>query len=49
MQSLGELAAKVRTVHTWKDLILPEPTLGHLRQITDAIRHKRVVYEDWGF
>src|SRR5262249_21969440 len=48
-QSLGELAAKVRTLHTWKDLVLPASTLDHLRQITDAIRYRGVVYEDWGF
>jgi AAA+ superfamily predicted ATPase len=47
--SLGQLAAKVRLAHGWRDLVLPAATLRHLKQITAAVRHRRRVYEDWGF
>lgn len=48
-QSLGSLAVKVRTIHQWEDLVLPAVTLGRLREITAAIKHRHIVYSDWGF
>jgi len=48
-QSVGNLAVKVRTIHTWEDLVLPAGTLGRLKEITSAIKHRHVVYSDWGF
>jgi SpoVK/Ycf46/Vps4 family AAA+-type ATPase len=48
-QSLGNLAVKVRTIHTWEDLVLPALTLRRLREIAAAIKHRHVVYSDWGF
>jgi DNA polymerase III delta prime subunit len=48
-QSLGTLATKVKTIHTWKDLILPRLTLQRVKEITAAIRYRHVVYSEWGF
>jgi SpoVK/Ycf46/Vps4 family AAA+-type ATPase len=48
-QSLGNLAVKVRTIHTWGDLVLPAVTLRRLKEIAAAIKHRHVVYSDWGF
>ncbi len=48
-QSLGSLAKKVKTMHTWDDLILPRPTLQRVKEITAAIRHRHIVYSEWGF
>jgi len=48
-QSLGNLAVKVRTIHTWEDLVLPGLTLRWLKEIAAAIKHRHVVYSDWGF
>ena len=48
-QSLGSLAVKVKTIHTWDDLILPRSTLQRVKEITAAIRHRHVVYSEWGF
>jgi hypothetical protein len=48
-QSLGALATKVKTIHSWGDLILPRPTLQRVKEITAAIRHRHVVYSEWGF
>ena len=48
-QSLGNLAVKVKTVHTWPDVILPAATLQRVKEITAAIKHRHLVYGDWGF
>ena len=48
-QSLGSLAVKVKTIHSWDDLILPRLTLQRVKEITAAIRHRHVVYSEWGF
>ena len=47
--SLGRLAVKVKLIHTWQDLILPSVTLARVQEIANAIRHRHVVYSEWGF
>jgi hypothetical protein len=41
----------VRTVPscTWADLILPRDHLAQLRELTARYRHRRTVYDQWGF
>ncbi len=46
---LGRLAPKVQLVHTWNDLVLPDATLRQVRETASAIRHRHVVYAEWGF
>ncbi len=48
-QSLGNLAQKVRSVHTWDDLVLPRLTLQRVKEIAFAIQSRHIVYSDWGF
>jgi ATP-dependent 26S proteasome regulatory subunit len=48
-QSLGNLALKVRSRHTWEDLILPRLTLQRVKEIAAAIKNRHIVYSDWGF
>ena len=48
-QSLGSLAVKVKTIHGWDDLVLPRVTLQRVKEIAAAIRHRHVVYSEWGF
>lgn len=48
-QSLGNLAAKVATIHTWNDLVLPPATLRRVKEVTAAIKDRYVVYSEWGF
>ena len=48
-QSLGNLAAKVKTIHTWEDLVLPRVTLQRVREIAAAIKYRHIVYSTWGF
>ncbi len=48
-QSLGRLTMKVKTIHTWDDLILPNGTMKRVREVTAAIKYRHVVYSEWGF
>jgi DNA polymerase III delta prime subunit len=48
-QGLGRLAAKVRLIHTWDDLVLPPATLRRVREVVAAARHQELVYSGWGF
>ncbi len=48
-QALDRLASKVKQAHDWTDLVLPPATLGRLLELAAAIRHRHVVYDDWGF
>jgi hypothetical protein len=47
--SLGTLATKVKTLHGWDDLVLPRSALQRVQEIAAAIRHRHVVYSEWGF
>lgn len=46
---LGELARKLPGKHRWADLILPSSVVAQLAEICLRLRHRRRVYEDWGF
>jgi DNA polymerase III delta prime subunit len=48
-QSLGNLAVKVKTIHTWEDLILPRVTSQRVKEIAAAIKYRHIVYSEWGF
>ena len=48
-QNLGKLAVRVRSTHSWKDLVLPAYTLRHIKEISSAIRFRHLVYSNWGF
>jgi winged helix domain-containing protein/ATPase family protein associated with various cellular activities (AAA) len=48
-QALGNLAVKVRLVHDWSDLVLPAATEQRVREVAAAIKHRHVVYSEWGF
>lgn len=45
--SLGSLARRVSTPFTYDDLILPDVTKSHVREIASAIKFKGLVYNDW--
>jgi AAA+ superfamily predicted ATPase len=48
-QSLGRLALKIDCPYQWADLVLPAPTLQRLREFAAAVRHRHVVFGEWGF
>ena len=48
----GELslfADRIVPSHTWDDLVLPADQQTLVREITARARHRRQVYDDWGF
>ena len=48
-ERVGALATRVAATHGWDDLVLPTATFASLQQLTDAIRHRHIVYADWDF
>ena len=48
LSSLGPLATRTSTSLRWSDLVLPAVTIAALREVTDAIRHRTTVFDDWG-
>lgn len=46
---LDALATRIDPRATWDDLVLPDDELQQLRAIADQVRHRSVVYDDWGF
>ena len=47
--SLGSLAVKVEPIHRFEDLVLPASTVDRIKDLTDAIRNRHIVYSEWGF
>jgi len=47
--ALGQLAARVESVATWEDLVVPDATRALLREVADHVRHRGTVYDQWGF
>ncbi len=46
---LAQLARKVVSPFGWSDLVLPDVQKGLLRAIESQVRHRHIVYEQWGF
>lgn len=46
---LDKLAVRIRPRRSWTELVLPEEPLGQVRDVIDRYRHRRQVYEQWGF
>lgn len=46
---LDNLAQRIDTKATWDDIVLPSEEMGLLGQITDQVKQRRQVYENWGF
>ena len=46
---LSGLGRRITWRQTWKDLILPEDSLEEVREFIARVKHKRRVYDDWGF
>jgi SpoVK/Ycf46/Vps4 family AAA+-type ATPase len=48
-QKLSSIALKTSSHYTWEDIILPEDTLEHLKEVSGFIKYKGKVHSDWGF
>ncbi|MGW2724064.1 AAA family ATPase [Streptomyces sp. NPDC001492] len=46
---LGALARRVRLVHRWEDLVLPDDVLRQLHELTLRVRYRTRVLDEWGF
>ncbi len=46
---LDELANRIDTKATWDDLVLPDEQMRLMRSITDQMRERYKVYNEWGF
>jgi hypothetical protein len=46
---LDDLAHRITPAARWDDLVLPEPQRLTLREVAAHVRHRRTVYEEWGF
>jgi SpoVK/Ycf46/Vps4 family AAA+-type ATPase len=47
--NLGELARKVEARYGWDDIVLPLDQLSQLKEICQQVKHRHVVYDEWGF
>jgi hypothetical protein len=48
-QALRELARKIEPKHTWSDAILSPLCARQLHELVLSVRHKHIVYSQWGF
>ncbi|HSS01403.1 MAG TPA: ATP-binding protein [Kofleriaceae bacterium] len=46
---IGGSASRVTHLASWADIVLPEDISDSLLEITSRVRHRKVVFETWGF
>jgi SpoVK/Ycf46/Vps4 family AAA+-type ATPase len=46
---LGKTATRVSRLASWADIVLPEDIVDSLLELTARVRHRRKVFEQWGF
>ncbi|MDQ3339217.1 MAG: ATP-binding protein [Myxococcota bacterium] len=46
---LGTVANRVTRLASWADIVLPEDITDSLLELTARVRHRKKVYEQWGF
>jgi hypothetical protein len=46
---LGATANRVTRLASWADIVLPEDITDSLLELTARVRHRKTVYETWGF
>ena len=46
---LGATATRVTRLAKWTDIVLPEDITDSLLELTARVRHRKTVYEKWGF
>jgi ATPase family associated with various cellular activities (AAA) len=46
---IGGSATRVAHLASWADIVLPEDISDTLLEITSRVRHRKVVFEQWGF
>jgi hypothetical protein len=46
---LGTTAKRITRLAGWADIVLPDDILDSLLELTSRVRHRKKVYETWGF
>ena len=46
---IGTVATRVNRLATWADVILPDDILDSLVEMTGRVRHRKTVFEQWGY
>jgi AAA+ superfamily predicted ATPase len=46
---LATLARKIEPHYTWDDIVLPPDATALLRGVVGSIKHRHIVYDQWGF
>ncbi len=46
---LGKTATRISRLASWADIVLPEDIIDSLLELTARVRHRKTVYEKWGF
>ncbi|MFZ5986686.1 MAG: ATP-binding protein [Bacillota bacterium] len=46
---LTSMAPKINVVYTWDMLVLPKDQMSQLREITNQVKYRSIVYGEWGF
>ena len=46
---LGTTATRVTRLAKWTDVVLPEDLTDSLLELTARVRHRKIVFEQWGF
>lgn len=46
---LSTMAQKIAPHYTWTDIVLPSDKLQQLKEISNYVKYRPVVYDDWGF
>ncbi|MDQ3370237.1 MAG: ATP-binding protein, partial [Myxococcota bacterium] len=46
---LGATASRVTRLASWADIVLPDDITDSLLELTARVRHRKQVYEQWGF
>src|SRR5207237_341426 len=46
---IGQTATRVKRIASWSNVVLPPDIVDSLREFVGRVRHRRTVYERWGF
>jgi ATPase family associated with various cellular activities (AAA) len=47
--AIGTVATRVTRLASWSDVVLPASIQDSVAELIARIRHRRIVYDDWGF
>ena len=48
-RKLTSLARRIIPHYGWNDIVLPPDRIGQLQEICNIVKHRAMVFEDWGF